>query len=120
MRAELHRPDAPDLVVAVATWSAGGPELEVLDPSVRGLADILRPTPVSIDDPALRRFGTSGPSVLQPGGLQWFRAALETRAPELGLGVRFIRATIEGGWDPAAQYRTFEQRIERLTEGPPG
>lgn len=57
---------------------------------------------------------------MQPGDLRWFRAALETRAAQLGLAVRFVAARIDGGWDPAAQYRTFEERVERLAEGSVG
>lgn len=115
MRAELYRPDDPDHVVAVATWKRGGTELETTDPSVDGLDRILRPTPIAIDDPSLRGPGTRGPVVLQPGGLDWFRAALMTRAPHLGLAVRFVADRGLGGWDPAAQYRTFDEQVERLS-----
>jgi hypothetical protein len=115
VRAELYRPDAPDAVVAVATWAGRQARLDVKDAAVPGLDRILRPTPVVIDDPALRHLGTSGPVVLQPGGLEWFRAALLTRATELGLAVRFVPEVVEGGFDPAAQYRSFEEQVQRLT-----
>jgi hypothetical protein len=115
MRAELYRPDAPGDVVAVATWEAGRAELEMKDPSVEGLDRILRPTPVVVDDPSLRGPASSGPVLLQPGGLEWFRAALLTRAPSLGLAVRFMAGRAAGGWDPAAQYRTFDEQVERLS-----
>ena len=115
MRAELSRPDDPDAVVAVATWSNDTTSLEVLDPSVEGLDGLLRPTPVVVDQPSLRGPGTSGESLLEPGSLDWFREALVGRAEPLGLRVRFVATEIVGGWDPAANYRTFEQQIERLS-----
>lgn len=115
MRAELHRPDAPDAVVAIATWDGAQARLEVKDPSVVGLDRILRTTPIASDDPSLRHPGTSGPVVLQPGDLEWFRAALLTRAPELGLTVTFVSEAVEGGYDPASQYRSFEEQVERLS-----
>ena len=114
MRAELTRPGDPGSVVAVATWSNGRPDLEVLDRSVEGLDTLLRPTPVVVDDPSLRPPGTSGDVLLEPGSSAWFRAALLTRAEPLGLHVRFVASQIVGGWDPAASYRSFEEQIERL------
>jgi len=115
VRAELHRADDPQAVVAVATWSNGRANLEVLDGGVQGLDGLLRPTPVVIDDPSLRGPGTSGESMLEPGSLEWFRAALTTRAERLGLRDRFMATEIVGGWDPAANYRTFDEQIERLS-----
>lgn len=115
MRAKLYRPDAPETPVAVATWSGGRAHLEVLDGSVSGVESMLRPTPVVVDDPSLRRLGTHGASLLEPGSYQWFRAALLSRAEPLGLKVRFVAEEIVGGWDPAAAYRTFDDEIERLT-----
>ncbi len=115
MRAELYRAEDPQAVVAAATWSNGRASLEVLDASVPGLDALLRPTPVVVDDPSLRGPGTSGESVLEPGSLDWFRQALVTRAGSLGLGVRFVAAEIVGGWDPAANYRRFDEQIERLS-----
>jgi len=115
VRAELRRPDAPDAIVAVATWDGKQARLDVKDPSVSGLDRIFRPTPIAIDDPSLRHPGTSGPVVLQPGNLEWFRAALLTRALELGLSVRFVSDAVVGGFDPASQYRSFEEQVERLT-----
>jgi len=115
VRAELYRPDAADAVVAVAAWEGKQARLDVKDASVPGLDRIFRPTPIAIDDPALRHPGTSGPVVLQPGDLEWFRAALLIRAPELGLAVRFVSGAVVGGYDPASQYRSFEEQVERLT-----
>jgi len=40
---------------------------------------------------------------------------LLTRAPELGLAVRFVSGAVVGGFDPASQYRSFEEQVERLT-----
>jgi hypothetical protein len=115
VRAELHRPDAHDAVVAIATWDGAQARLDLKDPSVPGLDRILRTTPIVTDDPSLRHPGTSGPVVLQPGDLEWFRAALLTRAPEIGLTVRFVSDSVVGGYDPASQYRSFEEQVERLS-----
>ncbi len=118
MRAELYRPPVaegePETVVATAAWRDGRMELDVLDPSIPGLADLGRPTPVVVDDPSMRPQGTHGAIVLQPGDLDWFRAAVRTRAHALGLGARFLVDRTRGGWDPASQYRRFEDHIERL------
>lgn len=113
MRAELVRPDATDVVVAVLDWNGGAPRV-VQGAEVPGVDEILRPTSVVVDDAALRRPGTSGPSVLAPGSLAWFRAAVATRGAALGLSVRFIAEDVRGGWDPAAQYRPFADQAERL------
>jgi hypothetical protein len=113
MRAELFRPDAPDDIVAVVAWNDGHPTVDA-GSDVPGIAELLRPTPVSVDDPALRRLGTSGASVLTPGSLAWFRAAVATRAAALGFGVRFVTAEVRGGWDPASDYRRFETQVARL------
>jgi hypothetical protein len=114
MRAELYRADVPDVPVAAAWWDGTTAHVEALAEPIDGLDRLFRPIPVVADDPSLRRQGTHGPSLLQPGSLGWFRAALLARAPALGLSVRFVSGVVEGGWDPAAQYRTFEQQIERL------
>ncbi|HZP91201.1 MAG TPA: hypothetical protein VFC04_09430 [Actinomycetota bacterium] len=114
MRAELYRADEPEHVVAVAIWSEGEARLEVRDAGASGLERLLRQTPVLADDPALRRQGTHGPTLLHPGDLEWFRAALLSRAGELGLAVRFVPEAAQGGWDPAGEYRPFRQQVERL------
>lgn len=114
MRAELYRPDEPDVAAAIATWSPTGPSLEVLDPSAGQLDRLLRPTPVVVEDASLRTLGSHGEALLHPGSLEWFRAALIARAPEVGLAVRFVRERIDYGWDPASAYRTFEQQVDRL------
>ena len=115
MRAELYRPDDPDLVVAVATWKDGRPSLEVLQ-DVPGLHRILRPTPVVTDDPSLLPAGAGGEVVLDAGSASWFRAALLARVPALGLAVRVVAERIAGGWDPAAAYAPFEEQVARLAE----
>jgi hypothetical protein len=118
MRAVLYRPalaeGEPENVVGVATWRDGVATIDVVDPSVAGLDAVVRPTPVAVDDPALRPQGTHGAVLLWPGDLEWFLAAARTRADALGLSVRFVAETGPGGWDPASQYRTFDQQIEKL------
>jgi hypothetical protein len=115
LRAELYRPNEPERVVAVAGWSGTGASMEVIEPAVEGLDRVLRPTPVVVSDPTLLPRGARGEAVLQPGSLEWFRAALLTRAPPLGLAVRFVVVDVRNGWDPAANYRTFDEQVRRLT-----
>ncbi|HEV8421003.1 MAG TPA: hypothetical protein VGR13_06590 [Actinomycetota bacterium] len=115
MRAAFYRLDAPDAVVGSAVWRAGQVEVEADDETVRqAIRRIFRPTPVVIDDPSMRSYGTSGPVVLSPGPLGWFRAAGEARSQAEGLGVRFVpEAHGAMGWDPAGAYRTFNDAVER-------
>lgn len=116
MRAELHPVDDPERIVAVATWDGRAAHMEILAPSFADpLSTLLRPTPVVIDDGTLRRLGTHGEVLIEPGTLEWFRAAVAQRVAEVGLVARFVPGVSEGGWDPAAQYRTFGESIERLT-----
>lgn len=117
MKVELHRPDASDDVVATATWTGGEPVIESADAAVgEALARAFRRTPVLVDDASYRRLGTSGEVLIQPGGLAWFRAVAFTRVPaETGLVARLVPGVREGGFDPAANYRPFEDQIERLT-----
>jgi hypothetical protein len=115
VRAELYRPDEPERVVAVAQWSGTGASIEVIEPAVEGLDRLLRPTPVVVTDAALLPRGAHGEAVLQPGSLAWFRAALFTRAPSLGLAVRYVVDDVRNGWDPAANYRSFDEQVRRLT-----
>ena len=119
MRAELVRPDAPDAVVAIATWDAGRAEIRATGDPIDGLERLLRPSPVLVLDGANSQIGASGDTLEQPGSPEWFRAALLDRAPGLGLAVRFVEDDLRNGWDPAANYRTFEQQEWRLaSEGP--
>ena len=113
MRAEFHVDD-PNTVLATVRWDRRGLDITTdreIDAKVRR---IFRPTPLVVDDPALRSSGTSGPVVLHPGTLMWFRAAAQVRSDAEGLKVRFVP---EGqdvmGWDPAGAYRAFSDTIER-------
>jgi hypothetical protein len=118
VRAELFRPDAPDAVVAVATWDDGRSSLDVTE-SIEGLDRILRATPVVVPGGFPQQLGATGDTLEQPGTLGWFRAALLERAPTFGLDVRFVAADVRNGWDPAANYRTFEQQEWRIASGDP-
>jgi hypothetical protein len=117
IRAELYLPDTPEVVVAVATWSEGRAHLEAFERAPEGLERLFRPTPVVVDDASLRPLGASGEVMLEPGSLEWFRAALPARAGGLGLAVRFVADEIDNGWDPAANYRTFREQAGRLAAG---
>ena len=121
MRVEFHPPGEPDTVVATAVWRHGAVTVESEDEAVRhSLNRAFRPTPVVVDDPALRRQGTHGEVVVQPDSLEWFREVAKARATqESGLSARLVPGVTEGGYDPAAQYRTFEQSVELLTNGAP-
>ena len=73
--------------------------------------------PVVVDDPAFRSLGAHGETVVQPGSLEWFEAAAFSRAGPEGLAARMIpEVTGQGGWDPAASYRTFRSTIQQLVE----
>jgi hypothetical protein len=118
MRADLYRPaaaeDGSETVVAVARWRDGRASIDILDPSVTGLDAVVRPTPVAVDDPALRSQGTAGEVLLQPGDRDWFLAAVRTRSAALGLSVRFVPDAGPGGWDPASGYRRFDEQVDKL------
>jgi hypothetical protein len=114
---EYYNPDDEQkLTVATAYWDGREVTVTAEDATVRdSLAGAFRRSPVVIDDPSLRRLGTHGPSTLQPGDLEWFRAVARYRATdESGLMARFVPGPIVGGFDPAANYRRFEDQIERL------
>jgi hypothetical protein len=119
MRVEFHAADVPDTVVATAAWDGSAVTVEADDPAVRAtLEQAFRPMPVVVDDGAYRRQGTRGEVQVQPGSLEWFRAVAQVRAPsESGLAARLVPGITEGGYDPAAQYRTFEESIDRLSAG---
>ena len=124
MRALFYRADAAEVVVGSAVWRAGRIHTEADDESIgQTISRIFRSTPVVIDDPSMRSYGASGPVVLSPGSLQWFRSAAEVRAKAEGLGVRFVPESQGAmGWDPAGAYRTFNDAIERMDciGSPPG
>ena len=118
MKVEFHTPDDPETVVGTATWDGTQASVESGDDEVAAkLWKIFRVTPVIADDAAYRRMGTKGEVAVQPGNLEWFRAAAQVRAPEAGLVARLVPGVTEGGYDPAAGYRTFEEAIERLVTG---
>jgi hypothetical protein len=122
MRAEYHREDDPDTVVGSARWDGSRTEVEADDDAVRdALLRTYRSTPVVTDDASYRRLGTHGEVVIQPGDLEWFRAASLVRGPvETGLLVRLVPGITEGGYDPAAGYRTFDETFERLDRNSAG
>ena len=96
------------------TVESEDPELEA---SIRRA---FRSIPVVMDDPSLRYPGTRGESVLQPGDLEWFRAVALVRVPaETGLVARIVPGVTVGGYDPAANYRRFQEQIERLVARSP-
>jgi hypothetical protein len=120
VRAEFYQPDAPDQVVGRARWRAQGVEIDAEDPAVRAeLERIFRPTPVVVDDPSLRPFGTAGPVVLQPGSLRWFHEAAVARGKEEGLAARLVpEAGRAVDYDPAGLYRPFVEQWERRGASP--
>jgi hypothetical protein len=118
MRVEFHPPTDPDTVVATALWTGSTTEIRSEDDEIRSkLERAFRPTPiVVVDDPSYRKQGTQGEVVIQPGTMEWFRAAAQVRVPaETGLASRLVPGITEGGFDPAAQYRDFNDTMSRLT-----
>jgi hypothetical protein len=116
--AEQPETDAPPAtLVATATWTDGEPVVESDDDELRSaLERAFRRTPVITDDASYRRQGTHGEVMVPPGDLEWFRAAAFVRAPaEAGIDARLVPGVTEGGYDPAAGYRTFQDSIERLS-----
>jgi hypothetical protein len=122
VRAEFYRDtEGSKELVGTASWTGTGIVVDPNGEDARSiLGEIFRATPVSVDDPSLRSFGTRGEVVLQPGSLRWFLAAARTRAQEKGLQVRVVVEEPSAlGWDPAGAYRTFVSTAERLGVGPP-
>lgn len=119
MDVEFYDPDDEQkLAVATARWDGEHVTITAEDTEVRDrLAHGFRRVPIAVDDPSLRPLGTSGEVVLPPGDLEWFREVAVTRVPkEAGLGARFVARTVVGGYDPAANYRPFDEQVERLDE----
>lgn len=117
MKVEFTRPDDEQKdVVATASWDGHDVAIDAQDDAVaRTLSHAFRLTPVAVDDGSYRRLGTHGSVVIQPGNLEWFRATAQTRAmAETGLRARFVPGVADGGYDPAAGYRRFDEQIERL------
>jgi hypothetical protein len=107
VRAEFARPHAPDRVVGVAEWDGRRVRVESESLEVRNLLGrVFRPSSVAIDDPALRPAGTAGVTVVEPGDVEWFRAAARVRGRQEGLSVRFV-SDRPGGWDPALDPETY-------------
>lgn len=107
----------PPELVGSASWVDGEPVVSCDDDELRPtLERAYRKTPVVTDDASYRRLGTHGEVQIQPGSLEWFRAASFVRVPaETGLEVRLVPGITEGGYDPAAGYRRFEDAIDRLS-----
>lgn len=117
MRAEFFRPDAPGEVVGTAAWDGRVARVEAGDPGVReALARVFRPTAVVADEPSARSMTASGPVVVEPGDLEWFRLAATVRGEREGLAVRFVTDT-PGGWDPAGAYRDMRTWVARRESG---
>ena len=116
MRVEFVRPNAPEDVVGRAQWDGRRAAVEAEEDDIRAkLSHIFRITPVVANDASMRMLGASGDSVLQPGSLEWFRAAALTRAEAEGLSARIVPDLEPGeGWDPAGDYRTFRNEIRRI------
>jgi hypothetical protein len=117
MDVEFTRPDDEQRqVVATARWDGRQVTVSSDDETLtQALTNAFRPMPVVVDDGAYRRLGTRGSVVVPPGDLEWFRAAAQTRVvAETGLQVRFVPGAVDGGYDPAAGYRRFDEQLERL------
>ena len=94
MKVEFYRPasapgvDQPDAeapppeLVGSASWVDAESVVECRDDELRTLLErAYRKTPVVTDDASYRRFGTHGEVQIQPGTLEWFRAASFVRVP---------------------------------------
>ena len=115
MRIDFHRPGEAD-AIATASWDGRRAVVEAQDPDVRdAVSRCFRASPVVVDDAAYRTLGAEGESMLQPGTLEWFRAAAFARAPKVGLVARVVpEVDPSAGWDPAANYRTFRGQMRRV------
>jgi hypothetical protein len=104
--------------VATASWDGHEVTVTADDPAARDqLANAFRRSPIAVDDSSLRRLGTSGTVVLQPGSLGWFRAVARHRAAQdSGLAARFVPDAVVSGYDPAANYRPFGEQMELIDE----
>ena len=119
MRAEFFPPDDSEAVVGTAEWEAGGARIESDDPKIRTvLGWLFRRSPVALDDQSLRDPASSGPAVVEPGDLEWFRTAAVVRGEREGLKVRFVSRS-PGGWDPAGSYRPLEAWVDVREGGEP-
>jgi hypothetical protein len=121
VRVEFFHPNAPEDVVGRALWDGRRAVVESKDEEVRkSLERVFRLAPVVANDASMRMLGASGESVLQPGSLEWFRAAALIRAGEAELAARVVPDYRVGtGWDPAGDYRTFRNEIRRIDAAEP-
>jgi hypothetical protein len=107
MRAEFFRLDSPDQVVGTAQWDGRRANVQSDDPEVEAaLGRVFRASAVALDDPDTHIAGTRGEVVVEPGDLEWFRAAARVRGRREGLAVRFATEH-PGGWDPALDPETY-------------
>jgi hypothetical protein len=117
MKVEFYDPeDEQKTTVATAVWDGAEVTVTADDLTTRDLlAHAFRRSAVAVDDASRRRLGTSGTVVMQPGSLEWFRAVANSRARiDSGLVARFVPGLAAGGFDPAANYRAFDEQLERL------
>jgi hypothetical protein len=116
VRAEFRRIDDASDILATATWDGRHAVVDASDPDVRRAVErMFRATALVVDDARLRPLGAHGEVVIQPGSMDWFRAAAFARAEQEGLRARMVPDVAgPGGWDPAAAYRTFDDAITLL------
>ena len=119
MKVEFYEEDAPDDVLATVVWDGRDVAVDAEDEALRAtLTRSFRRLPIVTDDAAYRRQGTSGAVQIQPGSLEWFRATAQVRATaDSGLLTRLVPGISEGGFDPAAGYRSFGDAVARLSDG---
>lgn len=98
MRAEFFRADAPDEVLGTAEWDGRRAVIGADDEVRATLERVFRSSPV--------RVGDSREAVVEPGDLEWFRAAARVRGAEEELSVRFV-TDVAGRWDPALDPETY-------------
>jgi len=107
MRAEFFRADAPGRPLGEAEWDGRRAVVRSEDEEVRSaLERVFRSSAVAVDDPSTRPPGTTGETVVEPGDLEWFRAAARVRGEREGLSVRFV-TDVAGRWDPALDPETY-------------
>jgi hypothetical protein len=117
VKVEFHRPDDDGQhVVATVEWDGREASVTADDGELRKAVEhAFRKTPVVTGDPSFRRLGAHGEVLVTPGDFEWFRAVVEARATaETGLAARFVPEVTEGGYDPAADYRSFEEKVALL------
>ncbi len=103
-------------VVATVRWDGTPTLISAADDAIGSqVMALFNPTPLVTDEPSLRNFGASGVEVVSPGSYEWFREAARTRAPSLGLAIRFVADMEPGeGFDPAEPYSTLRAVVARL------